>query len=186
MISLDDPWMLRRFAFAAFPALIFYSIYFLNRFFHNKKLLYCAFLTLAAANAFLSCAFITRPENKELLPQIEKISERFGSRDLVLVDRMATDSGWSLMSEPLSSIYGKNAVYFFNADDLETIDQSRYEHIYLIAPPAERKSWYYNLIAKKSFDTVTIENNYYEPSKGFLDLAMNIKSTSLAGIWKIK
>ena len=46
--------------------------------------------------------------------EIEKLSQKFNSDDLVLVDRTATGSGFSLASEPLRTIYGKQAVYFFS------------------------------------------------------------------------
>ncbi len=186
MISLDDPWMLRRFSFAVFPALIFYLVYFLSRFFHYKKFLYIFFGALIAANIGLSYRYITISENKNLLPEIKEISKKFGPSDLILVDRLATDSGWSLMSEPMSAIYGKNAVYFFNADDLEAIGKSRYEHIYLIAQEADKNSWYSGLVSGKPFSKIILENNYLEPSDGFLKLATNINSTFYVNIWKIK
>ncbi|MFH0929929.1 MAG: glycosyltransferase family 39 protein, partial [Candidatus Moraniibacteriota bacterium] len=36
MITLDEPWFLRRFVFAVFPALIFYTVYILQKFFRHK------------------------------------------------------------------------------------------------------------------------------------------------------
>jgi hypothetical protein len=185
-ISADDPWMFRRYAFAVFPLFIFYSIYALNGFFRHKKFLYSALLILAVANAFVSYAFITRPENKNLLPEVENISQKFGSSDLVLVDRLASGSGFALMSEPMSAIFHKNAVYFFNADDLKSINESRYEHIYLIGPETDRDSWYRGLTERKSFTRTELTNNFLEPSNGFLELATNINLSSSVNIWKIK
>jgi hypothetical protein len=197
-ISADDPWMFRRYVFAVFPLLLFYSIFALSRFLPHKKFLYLVFAVLLAANAMVSCKFIKMTENKNLFPEIEKISQKFGPKDLVLVDRLATGSGWSLMSEPMNAIFRKNAVYFFNAEDLEFINKSRYEHIYLIAQTSSQREdlparsatendfWYRDLIAGKNFTRTELVNNYLEPSKGFLSLATNIKATFYTNIWKIK
>ncbi|OGI26119.1 MAG: hypothetical protein A3J76_01170 [Candidatus Moranbacteria bacterium RBG_13_45_13] len=185
-ITLDDPWFLRRFVFAVFPALIFYSVYFLNRFFYHKIFLYVTLVVLIATNIAVSQRFINLSENKDLLPQVEKLSQKFGPDDLILVDRMATGSGFSLMSEPMSALYGKNAVYFFNADDLKYISQDRYKNIYLAAPLSEDTAWYSDLIKGKPFSPENISNNFLEPSEKKWALAQNVESKTFAGIWKIK
>jgi hypothetical protein len=186
-ITLDDPWLLRRFVFAVFPALIFFSIYALNRFFVHRIFLFAVLAGLLVANVAVSSRFITLSENKGLLDQVEKISERFGPKDLVLVDRMATGSGYSLASEPMSALFGKNAVYFFNAADLEFIDQKRYENIYLIAPPNEENSWFAGLVKdKKPIDLKIIDNNFLEPSEKKWSLAENVESQNFALIWEVK
>jgi hypothetical protein len=188
-ITLDDPWFLRRFVFAVFPALIIYSIYFLNRFFRHKIFLYFTLIVLILANGIISGRFFILSENKSLLPQIEKISQKFDSDDLILVDRMATGSGFSLASEPMCEIFGKQAVYFFNADDLKYINQDRYKNIYLVAPlMSEGKNlWYANLVKGKSIAGMqAITNNFLEPSESKWGLAVNVTSEDFAGIWKIK
>ena len=48
MITLDEPWFLRRFVFAVFPALIFYTIYILQKFFRHKIFLYFVLVVLIA------------------------------------------------------------------------------------------------------------------------------------------
>jgi hypothetical protein len=187
MITLDDPWLLRRFVFAVFPALIFYSVYTLQKFFYHKIFLYFTLTVLIAANSVVSWRFFTLSENKELLPQIEKISQKFGTDDLILVDRLASGSGYSLLSEPLRTIFGKNAVYFFNAEDLSYINQNRYKNIYLIGSLEEENPWYRELVKNKmpqSFEVVV--NNFLEPPEKKWALAQNIEAKSLVGIWKIK
>lgn len=189
MITLDEPWLLRRFIFAVFPALIFYSVYALQKFFRHKIFLYFVIIVLISANSVVSWRFLTTSENKKLLPQIEKISQKFNADDLVLIDRTATGSGFSLASEPLRTIYGKNAVYFFNADDLKFIDQDRYKNIYLLAPlmSEEQNPWYANLIKDKSpIDAQIITNNFLESPENKWALAQNVTSEDLVGIWKIK
>ena len=189
MITLDEPWFLRRFVFAVFPVLIFYSIYALQKFFRHKIFLYFVLVVLIAANGVVSWRFFTASENKGLLPQIEKLSQKFNSDDLVLVDRTATGSGFSLASEPLRTIYGKQAVYFFNADDLKFVNQDRYKNIYLLTPMMsdEQNPWYADLIAGKTPDGAQIiTNNFLQPSDNKYALAQNVETKDLVVIWKIK
>jgi hypothetical protein len=187
LISLDDPWMFRRYAFAVFPLLIFYSVFAFYKFFYHRLFLYFCLVFLVLANGFISARYIGLSENQNLLPQIEKISQNFGPDDLILIDRLASGSGWSLMSEPLSSLYGKQAVYFFNADDLGLIDESRYKNIYLIAPFADGSAWYSALIkGKPPVNSFLIENNFLEPSEGLLKLSVNAQVKTSDGVWKLK
>ena len=148
--------------------------------------MYLVLVVLIASNSVVAWRFFTLSENKDLLPQIERISQRFSADDLILVDRMATGSGYSLISEPLRTIYGKNAVYFFNADDLNYIDQSRYKNIYLIAPSPEKNSWYADLVKDKNFEVDLVTNNFLEPPESKWALAVNVQSEDFVGIWKIK
>jgi len=186
-ITLDDPWLLRRFVFAVFPVLIFYSVYILNKFFYHKIFLYIVLLMLILANTAVSWRFINFSENKDLLSQVEKISQKFGSDDLVLVDRLATGSGYSLASEPMRSIFGKKAVYFFNSEDLKYIDQQRYKNIYLITPPIEKDMWYAEIIKGKAPESIeTISNNFLVPSEKKWALAEFAEAKIPVAIWKIK
>jgi hypothetical protein len=189
MITLDEPWFLRRFVFAVFPALIFYSIYALQKFFYHKIFLYLVLVVLIAANSVVSWRFFTMSENKNLLPQIEKLSQKFGPDDLILVDRMATGSGFSLASEPLRTIYGKQAVYFMSADDLKFVNQGRYKNIFLLTPmmSEDQKPWYADLTQGKSpVDAQIITNNFLQPSDKQWALAQDTTSEDLLIVWKIK
>ena len=202
LISLDDPWLFRRFAFSVFPALIFYSIYFLNRYKKNNLLVYAIFFVFIISNLTITGRYISYSENKNLLPQVESLSKKFGASDLILVDRLASGSGWSLISEPLNTIYAKQAVYFFNAEDLKYIKKNNYENIYLIAPPARnavstadwrsdagrldgKQAWYDNL-NKELVSTIPISNNYLKESSGFFSLSQNIEMITTNGIWRIR
>jgi len=184
-ISLDDPWLLRRFVFAVFPVLIFYSIYLLDRFFYHKIFLHIILVALILGNFVISWRFLPVSENKGLLPQIEKISQKFGPEDLVLVDRMATGSGFSLMSEPMASLFGKNAVYFFNADDLKLIDRAKYKNIYLAVPAEDGKKWYTG-VEKLPAGFSVITNNFLEPSEKKWGLAINTEFEGAIIFWKVK
>jgi hypothetical protein len=142
-VTLDHPWMLRRYVFAVLPLLIFYSLNFLHLFFENKKKLFYIFSgLLIIGNLTISCMYLTASENSDdLLGQVETMSQNFSGNDLVLIDREAAGSGWSMMSGPMNFLYGKQAVYFFNPLDLDKIDKTLFDHIYLIIPNSSVAFW---------------------------------------------
>lgn len=137
-ISQDHPWLLRRFVFAVLPALIFYSVYFLFHTLKSKKsFLFPAaifFILLLNLPAFIG--YFTFSENSDLLAQTEELSRKFSVADLILVDRSASGDGFAMLSGPLDFLYGKNAVYFFNPEDLAKLDTVAFQKTYLIAPDA--------------------------------------------------
>jgi hypothetical protein len=133
-ISMDHPWMLRRFLFAVLPVAILYSVIFLDRFFEKKAYAYAIFLLFLAINLFVTVPYLQISENKNLLAQINEIGANFSPSDLVLVDREATSDGWTMMTGPLGFLYNKQAVYFINPADLDKIDRKRFSNIYFIIP----------------------------------------------------
>jgi hypothetical protein len=133
-ISIDHPWMLRRYVFAVVPASILYTILLLIYFLKNKVYFYVFSLILIITNLLVFVPYIKIKENKNLLPQIEKLSLSFKDNDLILIDRNATGDPWSMMTDPMRLIFKKQAVYFFNPNDLEKINHENFENIYLIIP----------------------------------------------------
>lgn len=138
-ISSDHPWMLRRFVFSIFPVFFFYSIFFLeewtkSKMIHRKIIFYFVLVSMAAFNLFLFVNYFPFSENRNLESETRKISENFSRKDLVLVDRMASGDGWSMITGPMNFLFRKNAVYIFNPEDVEKIDQSKFEKIYLVVP----------------------------------------------------
>jgi len=181
VISLDDPWSLRRFSFAVLPALIFFSVWAISNLKKEVALLTFAALFISNIPSFLY--FIQLSENSELLPQVEKLSQKFSPHDLILVDRLASGSGFSLISDPLASIYGKNALYFFNANDLKVIDASRYENIYLISPMTY-PTWHSDL-KKEKIEEFSLINSYLLPSNAVFSFAEIARSKTVNGIYKV-
>ncbi len=134
-ISLDHPWMLRRYLFAVIPISIFYTVLFLDIFFtKKKKYFYSLVAFLFLTNLIVFLPYLKVSPNKQLLPQIEKLSRNFTPKDLVLIDRKATGDPWSSLAEPLHSLYGLQAVYFFNPQDLKKIDLTKFKQVYFIIP----------------------------------------------------
>lgn len=135
-ISPDHPWMLRRFVFSVFPALAFYAFLLLNHLLKKKKIFYLAILSLILIifNIRPLYSYLLFSENETLLEQTKTLSNNFSDKDLILIDRLASGDNWAMISDPMSSLFHKNAVYFFNPNDLEKIDTGNFEKIYLIVP----------------------------------------------------
>lgn len=130
-ISLDHPWMLRRFAFTIYPAFIFLAFIFLDYFFKKKIYIYVVFFAIFLANSLLIISYLPFVPHQELSFNKTNI---FSKKDLVLVDRMTTGDPYSMISGPLSFQNGINSVYFFNPEDLKKINLDRFEKIYFIIP----------------------------------------------------
>ncbi|MFA6047613.1 MAG: hypothetical protein WCV59_00725 [Parcubacteria group bacterium] len=133
-VSMDHPWMLRRFLFAVLPIAILYSVLIIDRFFQRKMYAYVILFILFVINLFITIPYLKITENKNLLSQVEEIGANFSPSDLILVDREATGDGWTMMTGPLNFLYGKQAVYFINPSDLDGIDRNRFSNVYFIIP----------------------------------------------------
>lgn len=149
-ITLEQPWMLRRYLFSLFPTLLFSAVTGLALLFSRDKTLPIAkpqgrrlfFVTII----FASLLFLQYPawskglffaEHSGLLGQISDFSGQFTGRDLILVDRFATGNNFAMLTGPAQFLYGKNTVYFFNPEDLDRLDTSRFEHVYLLVPAGD-------------------------------------------------
>lgn len=133
-VSLDHPWMLRRYMFVIFPIAIIYSVIFLERIFAKRIFGHISVIILLAANIFLSAKYFGFWENRNLLAEIDEISANFSPNDLVLIDREATGDGFSMMTGPMNTIFGKQAAYFINPADLDKIGRSKFSNVFFIIP----------------------------------------------------
>lgn len=148
-ISADHPWFLRRFVFAVIPASILLSVLLIDRLFKKKILKYSLLFLFLISNLVIFSIFLPLIENENLLQQTQSISQNFGTNDLVLVDRLATGNGWAMINGPLSFLYGKQAVYFFNPADLEKINKNSFDNIYFIIPDSNLELYFQSEISKK-------------------------------------
>jgi hypothetical protein len=173
-ISLDHPWYFRRFIFMIIPITILYATLFLYCLRSSSRWLFRSIVFLiislnilllfpVAPNGQPEKNLLTFGQNQRLLTQVEELSNNFSSNDLVLVSQQSSGSGWSLMSEPLRTLFGKQAVYFFNPYDLEKIDRSKFEDVYLISSASELPL--YEKIDKKEIKRYIIENTIIDPSQ---------------------
>ncbi len=154
-ITPDHPWMLRRYLPTIYPTLVFSALVGISILFAENRHFPISFpqsprrrfvlaLVFAGLFAFQTAAWqqgLLARENASLLQQTAAIADSFGPRDLILVDRETTGSGFAMIAGPLASLHHKNAVYFFNPDDLSKINRSLYEHVWLIVPTTEATQW---------------------------------------------
>jgi hypothetical protein len=133
-ISADQPWMLRRYLFAIVPGCILYTAIFLEHFFPKKIYAYILAAFILTANLLALVPYLAFSPDQNLLPQIKNIAADFNSSDLVLADPLATGDGWAMLPGPMRFLLGKQAVYFFNPEDLAKINTQDFNHVYLIIP----------------------------------------------------
>lgn len=163
-ITTDHPWMLRRFIFSLLPAGIFYAGLLLGQGLGNKSkkrkgiIIFSGIFTflLIAANLPAFSNYLTFSENKDLLNQTKLLANNFSSSDLILIDRETTNDGWTMISGPMSFLYGKNAVYFLNTNDFPKLDLKKFNNIYLITPN-KQSSFYLNSTLGEH---LTLKNDY--------------------------
>ena len=138
-ITPDHPWMLRRFMFSLLPCAIFYTGILLGKWFEGKNiktktLAVLISLALFAMNLPAFLKYLSYSENNGLLAQTQTLSSKFSDNDLILIDREATGDGWSMLGGPMNYLFSKNAVYFFNNQDLSKLDTENFSNVYLITP----------------------------------------------------
>jgi hypothetical protein len=148
-ISSDHPWMLRRFVFSVIPISILYTVWFLDWFFKKRVYFYIFTSLMLITNLLIFIPYLTISPDKNLLPQIEDLSDNFKGSDLILVDRDATGDGWSMMTGPLNFLFGKQAVYFFNPQDLAKIDRTKFSATYFIIPDDKLDAYQANGLIKR-------------------------------------
>jgi len=131
-ISNDHPWMLRRFLYSIIPVIFLYAIVFLDSFFQKKKTFVFFATLLTIYNLMVSLPYLTFVPQGGLLAETKKLSQNFSDQDLILVDRLATGDPYEMMAGPLRSVFQKQAVYFFNVNDLNKINLDHYQKVYFI------------------------------------------------------
>ena len=175
-ISPDHPWMLRRFLFSIFPTLLFSAIVGIARLFSFQKSI--PFSTpkgkpfFAVTFLFLILLLSIYPafifgfsfaENRGLKEQALSVSQLFLDTDLVLVERGVTGSGFSMMTGTTSYLTEKNIVYFFNPNDLFSLNTTPYTHVYLIVPEKDQLRYTTILDRHLSFQkTILFSTNQLE------------------------
>lgn len=157
-ITPDHPWMLRRFIFTLFPAAILYStLLFAHMYkylgqkmrFLKISLLFFVIILMILINLSALMKYFTFYENKDLLKQTLSMSDNFSKDDLILVDRLSSGDAWSIITTPMNFLDNKNAVYFFNNQDLSKIDTSKFNNIYLIVSNNSVSSYLNSTIGQK-------------------------------------
>jgi hypothetical protein len=162
-ITPDHPWLLRRFMFSLLPVAIFYTGLLIGRWLekkpHEKNVqlhkisAVLIIMILLAMNLPSFLKYVTYIENKGLLAETRTLSSKFSPNDLILIDQQASGDGWSMLAGPMNFLYGKNAVYFFNNQDLAKLNTSSFSNIYLISPSEKVPLYLNSTIGSKLTET---------------------------------
>jgi hypothetical protein len=185
-ISTDHPWMLRRFIFSIIPLVVLYAIIFLHRYPLQRKVLHTVIISLLIiSNLLMALPFITFQQNLGLAEQVEILSKEFKSNDLILISQKSSGSGWSLISEPLRNIYNQQAVYFFNPEDYQKIDSTKFNKIYLIVSTGEFDLYDKRLSLEKVKD-YSLQNQIIEPTKNPLQFPRFTITETKGAIYRLK
>jgi hypothetical protein len=178
-ISPDHPWLLRRFMFSLLPAAILYCGLLLGHKFEKKSS--PVWLAASGIIAFVLLAgnlpafsrYLFFSENKDLLKQTGTFSSNFSSNSLILIDREAAADGWNMISGPMSFLYGKNAVYFFNPQDLEKLQLDKFSNVYLVVSNSQLSRYFSSPIGNRLMTF---------GSYNFVSLKLNVQQGSLREI----
>lgn len=205
-ISLDHPWMLRRFLFSLFPAILFSAIIGIGLFFSKERtlplekpmglrLFFASFLFIGLILVELPAwsSTIRFAEHAGLEKQIADFSREFSSSDLVLVDRGVTGDGFAMLSGPSQYLFEKNMVYFFNPADVEKLPTDSFSRVFLLIPITEYEHYASVLndttpvvktvtFATKHFERISLENS----SDQTLHLPEKITSRTQNYLFQIK
>lgn len=194
-ISLDHPWYLRRLVFTVIPVFVFYACFLLFQIKLASRWIFWPITILIILTNILLLfpinqngknqpSFFTFRQNNNLFAQTKELSANFSPNDLILISQQSSGSGWSLMSEPLREILDKQAIYFFNPNDLVKINREKFENIYLISSSSELEL--YNELAKTAVEKYEINNTIIQPSKNPQQKPAVLKTQTSAIIFQIE
>lgn len=196
-ISLDHPWMLRRYLFSLFPTFLFSAVVGIALLFakekrfplekpRGKRLFFVSiiFAGLLALQYPASSYGFFFAENRGLREQAIAFSEKFSDTDLVLIDRGVTGDGFAMITGPAQYLTKKNMVYFFNPHDLAPLDTTAFSRVFLLTPDAVLP-FYTNVLGARMifresiiFSTEKLEHNSLENNGFFFRLPQkNIAET---------
>jgi len=123
-VSADHPWMLRRFFFAVVPCGILAGLMLVKAWMgksarKNPSRLAALLLAILLVPTLPASAwFITVKADAGREAVLSQLGSYFDDDSYVFLDREASGDGWHMWAAPLSSLYGKNAVYVYSPENL--------------------------------------------------------------------
>lgn len=146
-ITLDAPWMLRRFLFTLYPTLLiatFWATALLITHYRVRKpewVWVFLFVIILGGQVPALQRFIQTDYQHTLIPQVEALARRFTEKDLLLIDKDVTGDNFMMPARALSILFDRPSVYFFNQEDLAKIRTDNFERVILITPPDKLPSY---------------------------------------------
>lgn len=174
-ITPDHPWMLRRYFFTLWPTFLFFSVFAWHlaeiRFARLRQsqvtlllVLLLIFIQYPSARAAWQI-----DEHTALFTATQALADRLSGDDLVLVDRLTTGDPFRLLAGPLAFLFEKQAVYFFNPEDLHRLPLNSFHRVILLVPEEAQTSvttlWGRELYERATFDlplsTTTARESFF-------------------------
>lgn len=191
-ITPDHPWMLRRYFFTLWPTFVFFSILAWHMAEKNfeyirrpQTTLFIFLFVFLVQYPSLQAAWKT-DEYTALYTATQSVADRVSGDDLLLVNRLASGDPFRLVAGPLAFVFEKQAVYFFNPEDLDRLPAKNNFRRVLLLVPEETKgliqnTWGDRLIEKAVFSfpqsTTTAQQTF---------IPQITKSTTRAYLFEIK
>lgn len=138
-ITPDHPWMLRRYSFTLWPVFVWGMLVLWHaaevRFPRIKTPVGVALIACVIALTQLPAARSAWSYDpySALAAPTQALAQELGDNDLLLVDRQSSGDPHALVAGALQTLFGKQAVYFFNPEDLARLDLAPYGRIYFLA-----------------------------------------------------
>lgn len=136
-ITLDHPWMLRRYVFAILPVLVLGSTLLLQHISDHKTfrpVSYIVLVFLIIINLTTTVPLLMHADHTQLTTQLPGFAQTFAPDDLLLLDAGVTGDQWAMLDAPLRTLQGLHATYFFNPDDFAKLNTESFDRVFLITP----------------------------------------------------
>lgn len=149
-IASDHPWVVRRFTFSIWPIVVFLAFLGIELFFRKIKerasfpspgvFSFCCALLLLLPGIPAIISVLPLSDSR-FLSDTQLLSSRFADEDLILVDRMASGDPFSMLADPMNTLFRKEAVYFFHPEDLQKINLRPFRNTYLLVRKEEENRY---------------------------------------------
>jgi|GEM_PF-1709535 len=128
-VSADHPWMLRRFFAVVLPCGILAALILIKTWMRKKPrrlpsffaVLLLAILLLPSLPA--SAYFLTVKTDGGREAVLNQLGTYFDDESYIFLNRESSGDGWHMWAGPLSSVYGKNAIYVYSPENLANFRQ---------------------------------------------------------------
>ncbi len=131
-IAPDHPWFMRRFFPVVIPLIIILSSIVLEKILKDKKKVYLTVIILIIINLSISLPILTFKEDQGVDNQLENLSNKFQSTDLVLME-----PGWQWQQWGYALHYVYNMNVLPNVDELNSKDfpnlLKKYNKVYILS-----------------------------------------------------
>jgi hypothetical protein len=184
-VSADHPWMLRRFFFVVVPCGILAGLIIIRAWMNRSSRKSPSYLPALLLAILLvptlpsSAYFVSVKADAGREDALNQLGRYFDNDSYIFLNREASGDGWHMWAAPLSSLYGKNAVYVYSPENLvnsrqlikERFSQGKKNYVILQENTFDFEhelEKYFNLAQEKEIDfdnlQLAVDNSSYDSS----------------------